>query len=454
MIPGGSLESMRKVLILPIDIKSREMDARLLHAVMALDAGWQVITGSKTLINRNLWRLPRGVYLFSTLAPGRQRIARCLRRMGFASQGWDEEGLIYGDREIYLRERVCPSTMALIDQIFAWGQAHAEDLAVPARQAGKSVEVAGNPRLDLLHPRLQTLHEEEAARLRKAHGDFVLVTTNLSWANPHVIPKEQKDLHAPVSRNDDREGARSYLEYQKRMLKAFRSALPALARALPDTTIVLRPHPVENLESWKELLSPFPNVRVIRQGGVIPWILASRILLHSNSTTGLEACLLGSCPVAYVPFTSPRHESPLPNGVSLTATTENELVELISGILSGSVPDTSSQEAFLNRYIHRTDDLLTGHFLNRAEELLDRTAPSLTMNFATRAYLLARHVSKAMRRGHARDTHRRNIYPDTEPEEIASRARLLARCIGAECAERITVRPIVSNIYEMTLASR
>ena len=443
---------MRKILILPIDIKSREMDARLLHAVMALDAGWRVITGSKTLINRNLWRLPRGVYLFSTLAPGRLRIARCLRRMGFAAQGWDEEGLIYGDREIYLRERISASTMALMDQIFAWGQAHAEDLAGPAREAGKSVEVAGNPRLDLLHPRLQALHEEEASRLRETHGDFILVTTNLSWANPHVIPKEQKDLHEPVATDDSREGARSYLEYQKRMLTAFRSALPALAHALPNTTIVLRPHPVENLESWKELLAPFPNVRVIREGGVIPWILASRILLHSNSTTGLEARLLGGCPVAYVPFTSPRHESPLPNGVSLTATTEEELVELISGILSGSAPDTSSQEAFLDRYIHRTGDLLTGHFLDRAEELLDRAAPSPLVNITTRAYLLARHVSKALRRGHARDIHRRNIYPDTEPAEIARRAELLARCIGAECAERITVRSLGSNIYELTLS--
>ncbi len=445
---------MRKVLILPIDIKSREMDARLLHAVLALDAGWRVITGSKTLINRNLWRLPRGVYLFSTMAPGRLRIARCLRRMGFASQGWDEEGLIYGDRDIYLRERISPDTMALIDQIFAWGRAHAEDLAGPARKAGKSVEVAGNPRLDLLHPRLRALHEDEAARLRRTHGDFILVTTNLSWANPHVIPKEQRDLHGSTAKDDDREGARSYLEYQKRMLAAFRSALPRLARALPDTTIVLRPHPVENLESWKELLSPFPNVRVIREGGVIPWILASRILLHSNSTTGLEARLLGGCPVAYVPFASPRHESPLPNGVSLTAETEDELVELISRILSGNVPDTSSQEAFLDRYIHRTGDLLTGHFLDRAEELLDRGAPSLPADIATRAYLLARHVSKALRRGHARDIHRRNIYPDTDPGEVASRAKLLARCIGAECAERIAVRPIGSNIYEMTLAAR
>ena len=446
---------MRKVLILPIDIKSREMDARLLHAVMALDSGWRVITGSKTLINRSLWRMPRGVYLFSTMAPGRLRIARCLRRMGFASQAWDEEGLIYGDREIYLRERISASTMALMDQIFAWGRAHAEDLADPAREAGKSVEVAGNPRLDLLHPELRSLYEEEAARLRRIHGDFILVTTNLSWANPHVIPREQKDLHEPATEKDGREGARSYLEYQKRMLRAFRSALPRLARTFPDTRIVLRPHPVESMDTWKELLAPFPNVRVVREGGVIPWILASRILLHSNSTTGLEARLLGGCPVAFVPFVSPRHESPLPNGVSLTAETEDGLVELISGILSGEIPDTSDQAAMLERYIHLspTGDLLTKHFLNRAEELLDRRTPFPPSALATRTYLLIRHIAKSLRRGHARDIHRRNIFPDTTPEEIESRARMLARCIGAKCADRINTTSISNNIFEITTQS-
>ncbi len=447
-------DTRRKTLILPVDIKSREMDARLLHAVVALDAGWRVIIGSKTLINRNLWRLPRGVYLFSTLAPGRLRIARCLRAMGFASQGWDEEGLIYGDRDIYLQERVSPDTMALIDQIFAWGEAHAEDLSIPARQAGKTVEVAGNPRLDLLRPELRGLHEPEARRIRATHGDFILITTNLSWANPHVLPKEQQDLHVPAQPADDRrEGARSYLQYQKRMLTAFRSAIPHLARTFPDTRIILRPHPVENMESWKELLSPFPNVEVIREGAVIPWILASRILIHSNSTTGLEARLLGGCPVAFVPFNSPRHESPLPNGVSLIARSEEELSSLIARILSGNPPDSSAQDAFLKRYIHQTNDLQARYFVKRAEELLNNNDIAIS-GYASRFYLLMRHAQKMIRRNSARDIHRRNIFPDTSPDEVLKCANFLADCIKADCRGRIQIHEIGRNIYSLALISK
>ncbi|HHN73264.1 MAG TPA: hypothetical protein ENK13_04160, partial [Thermopetrobacter sp.] len=128
-----------KTLILPVDIKSREFDARLLHAAFALQRGWRVIVGSKTLINRAIWHLPRGVYLFSTVGRSRIRNARRLRRMGFASQGWDEEGLVYGDRALYRRQRLYAPTMALVDQLFAWGEESARDMRIVAEQAGKDV---------------------------------------------------------------------------------------------------------------------------------------------------------------------------------------------------------------------------------------------------------------------------------------------------------------------------
>ncbi len=442
---------MRKILYLPIDIKSREMDARLLHAVVALDAGWQVITGSKTLINRALWRMPRGVYLFSTLAEGRKLIARCLRHMGFATQGWDEEGLIYGERDLYLEERVSATTLSLLDQIFAWGREHARDLSGPARAAGKTVDIAGNPRIDLLRPKLRCLYREETERIRRRHGDFILITTNLSWANPHVTPKEQEELH---DGQDDparhRAGARSYLSYQERMLAAFKSLIPGLARAFPTMKIILRPHPVESLEMWENHLASCPNVRIIRKGAVIPWILAGRMLIHSNSTTGLEARLLGCCPVAYVPFTSPRHESPLPNGVSLIARTEQKLIDITRKLLSGQEPDTSGQADFLNRYIHMHDGLAAEYFVMRAEEILERNSNPFR-SIPIRTYLCFRHLTKLLRHNHPRDIHRKNIFPDTSEDEILERSRSLASCIDARCKNRIRVRNMGRNIFSLTL---
>ncbi len=438
-----------KTLILPVDIKSRELDARLLHAAFALQAGWRVITGSKTLINRAIWRLPRGVYLFSTLAPGRLLLARCLKAMGWPSQGWDEEGLIYGDPEIYRRQRLSSRTMALVDRLYAWGEASAADMRIVARKAGKDVEVAGNPRLDLLRPELRPLLEPEARRLRELHGDFILFTTNLSWANPHVIPPEQADLHTD-SPPPGREGPWSYLQYQKRMLAAFLEAVPAVAAAFPELKVIVRPHPVESVETWQEALRGCPNAEVIRAGAVLPWTLAARVLVHSNSTTGLEARLLDRQPVAFVPFESPRHESPLPNGVSHRARSTEALIAVIRDVLEGRAAFTDEQERMLHHHLHLPEDgLCTPRFVADAEVLWQtrpRFHPAAPL---VRAYLALRHASKALRSRHARDIHRRNIFPDTSAEEIRTRLHEIAGLLGLDGVLSARVRELAPNIFEL-----
>lgn len=436
-----------KTLILPIDVKSREFDARLLHAAFALQAGWRVITGSKTLINRAIWRLPRGVYLFSTVGGTRLKMARWLKRMGFASQGWDEEGLVYGDSELYRRQRLLADTMGLIDQLFAWGEASAADMRAEAVKAGKDVEVAGNPRLDLLRPQLAGLYQPQAEALRKKHGPFILVTTNLSWANPHVIPPEQRDLHGEAP-PPGREGEFSYLQYQKKMLAAMMRAVPAIAKHFPDHKVIIRPHPVERVETWHELARSLPNVEVIREGPVLDWTRAADALIHSNSTTGLEARLMGTPPIAYIPFESPRHESPLPNGVSLKAHDEDELLRIISLALEGRTEFSDDSDALLKRHIHLDEGLCTPRFIERAEELTDVIARPAPLNAPMRAFLLLRHVRKNLRRNHARDIHRLNIFPDTSLEEASGRLMQIAEVLDMPEAKSWRGQQLAPNIFE------
>ncbi|WP_156098521.1 surface carbohydrate biosynthesis protein [Thermopetrobacter sp. TC1] len=431
-----------KVLILPIDIKSREFDARLLHALVALERGWTVITGSKTLINRAIWRLPRGVYLFSTMAQGRLFLARMLKKMGYATIGWDEEGLVYADRDLYLAQRISVETMRLMDSVHAWGQAHAEDLREVAMAAGHEVKVSGNPRLDLLKPRLRPLYAKETERIKSRFGNFLLVATNFSWANPHVITEDK-------TRDADRfraEGAQSYIAYQRRMKQAFIDALDVIAPKV-DLRIIVRPHPVENMQAWTDLAQRHENILIERSGAIIPWILASNALLHSNSTTGVEARLLDKPAIAFVPFSAPRHESPLPNGVSIRVTTAQELLDIVLSIQNGDIPDTQEQDALLARYVHMQDDLCAYTFVKEAERLWQTPPPASALTPLLRMHLFLRHGVKSLRYNHPRDIHRRNIYPDTSLSEIEKRMDEIARAARIDAKYDINV--IGKNIYKL-----
>ena len=58
--------------------------------------------------------------------------------------------------------------------------------------------------------------------------------------------------------------------------------------------IVIRPHPAENLASWKRAFANHDHVHIRRQGDLAAWISAAKLLLHTSCTTGMEAFVLGT----------------------------------------------------------------------------------------------------------------------------------------------------------------
>ena len=58
---------LSKILYLPMEIASRELDSRLLLATIAASHGFEIVLGQKWLIERNIERMTPGVYLSKTL---------------------------------------------------------------------------------------------------------------------------------------------------------------------------------------------------------------------------------------------------------------------------------------------------------------------------------------------------------------------------------------------------
>jgi surface carbohydrate biosynthesis protein len=67
MSSNGSEPATAPFLYLPIEVSARELDAKLLVAFFAVDAGYEVVLGQKWLMQRNVRRMPPGIVLFKTL---------------------------------------------------------------------------------------------------------------------------------------------------------------------------------------------------------------------------------------------------------------------------------------------------------------------------------------------------------------------------------------------------
>ncbi|MFU8814328.1 MAG: surface carbohydrate biosynthesis protein [Pseudomonadales bacterium] len=303
-----------RTLLLPCETRVREFDAKLLLACSAAAAGLVAVVGSKKVMDLNLDRYPAGVYVGKSVTARSRHNLRLARFCGHRLALWDEEGLVWASREVYWRTKVEGRTLAEPELLIAWGLENERAWREHPEYAGTPVVAAGNPRTDLLRAELAGYFSEQQQAIEAEYGPFLLINTNFSRVN-HDQPAQNRHLRwLREQRPDDPRGGFAAHKYQ--LFQAFKTMVPALAKALPELNFVLRPHPSERHATWVELTAGLPNVRVCADGNVIPWLRASRGLIHNGCTTALEGFVMGRPALAYMPVRSDAYDHPLPNGLS------------------------------------------------------------------------------------------------------------------------------------------
>ena len=216
--------------------------------------------------------------------PDNTSFYRQVRRLGWRTLAFDEEGLVYRSGEVFLRSRFSLETAAEVDGLMAWGPENARlwESAIPGDSP--PVFVTGNPRFDLLRPEFAHYHQPDVDALQARFGRFVLINGNFSLANHWNASRGVLSgwfADATARRKIGAETAR-YTAHQARLMRVFLELLPELPRRFPDTTFVLRPHPSENHEPWRQAAAGLERVHVVHEGNVIPWLLAASCLLHNG----------------------------------------------------------------------------------------------------------------------------------------------------------------------------
>jgi surface carbohydrate biosynthesis protein len=453
--PDGHSPHIMKTLILPAEIYSREFDARLLHGLIALSRGWRVFVGSKALINRAIWRLPRGIYLCQTLTHKRRSMLKLLNALGYICVGWDEEGLLYLDRDVYLMRRVSIDTLKHLQSIVAWGQQSAEDVEHRSRDVGLAPLALGNPRIDLVRPELHRLYAAEVAAIKARHGRFVLINTNFAGFNPVISIHDLKVRKTSRSHQPSKtESARfaSVQAHRKQVYERFLVDLPVFTRRHPDLNFVLRAHPGEKEETWLKAFSGQKNVVVTREGTAAPWLIAADALVHNGCTTAVEAAIAGMTPICFCPIVSFADESPLPNPISHRAGDLTELAHAIRSSAERALAMDEQQVKVLTRHVSAIDGKLASDAIMDHLENIHQSAASADAlkHISLRAFAILRHAFKALRRDHITDRYLAKVFPEISADDVRTRAMEIAA--ASDLKIEISVRRISSNIFELSSA--
>ena len=329
-------------LIIPVENQVRELDAKLLLACVAAERGLPVILGSRTYIHFAMPRLPRGVFLAKSMRSLSTLMLNLIRGLGHDIVAWDEESLVRYSAPEYYAWRYSEDTFKVIEQLFAWGADDAEFFTRYPGYSGAPVHVTGNPRIDLLRADVRGYFAPEVAVLQQRYGDFILINTNFSFVNNFVPALNLIERDAQGQPRVSRSGrgmsvpfATGMAAHQQAIYEHFRVLLPQLAGWFPARRIVLRPHPSENHDVWRGILAQCPQVEVAHHGNVVPWLMAAKVLLHNGCTTAVEASVLDTPAVSYMPVTSATFDYHLPNGLSHCAATPEAVREHLAAILAG-----------------------------------------------------------------------------------------------------------------------
>ncbi len=330
----------RPMIILPSETQSREFDAKLLLACMLAERGLPTIVGSRIAIHNHMHKLDPAIYVAKDFRKPSSRIFKILEGLGASIVAWDEEGLLFFDEQSYYQQRVHAKNLAQVKEFFAWGPLNARITALAPGYHDQLIHLFGNPRIDLLRPELRSIYAREVAELRQRYGKFILINSNFGILNhylpTHVAKPGGKDRLTGKTATPSTDAKLVHLGL---LFEAFKAMLVPLAQKFPQHTILVRPHPSESLEAWREAARGQKNVVVIHEGPVQPWLLACDAMVHSSCTTGIEGYLLGTRVISYRPVQSDTFDHKVSNDLSFQVFSLEDMLKAVADTLQGDELD-------------------------------------------------------------------------------------------------------------------
>lgn len=357
--------SKRKWLLLPIETKSREFLAKLLLSCFGAEKGWGCILGKGGIIKGKQNLLPKGTFIEKSISPGRMKNIKKAFENNNKVSAWCEEGLLYLNKEDYRQRRLELESFDAIDYFFTWGENQATDTAESLNRNYDKIIKSGNPRFDLLRPELREIYFDKSEQYQKDYGQIILINTKLGVVNNNLYKTKDGFIEHMRKigkiRDLEQENLMAELyDFQTITFKHFVNLLPELSRRYHNYTIVLRPHPSETNETWIEIAKDFKNVKILYEGSSNDWIMASKLMIHNNCTTGIEAFLLDKPAISFRPYKKNHLECEFTDFISHKAGNLDELFTIIDKILKNEEFERSEEKqkkiAYAKKYIANTKD--------------------------------------------------------------------------------------------------
>ena len=363
----SELHTKNRYLYISLEIFNRELNGMLLLSLVATMRGWQVIFGGSSSILPHVGIFPSGVFLTKSSLPSDIERVNNMRNHGHKVVSLDAEGLIPSNGESSIRIRYGEKTVKMTDRLFFWGSEQFNNATDVFPEIKKLGSVTGSPVFDYWRL-LKSSHIKQKNDGKK----IILIATSFSYAN-HVLGSKQP--YQAVRSAGFGITEKKYIDdmlldgvLQEATFPYFQAMVERLAREMPDNKIILRPHPTENVEVWKNIANAAENIELQCSGEICPWLLSSDIFIHSNSTAAIEAKFFGKEVITFVPELEEKIEARLSSPVMRASKVCRTIDEVVIAV-NQSINNEKIENAFdLNTIIK---DASSNNITASCENILD-----------------------------------------------------------------------------------
>jgi hypothetical protein len=167
-------------------------------------------------------------------------------------------------------------------------------------------------------------------------------------------------------------------------LHEFIVAIIYLAENNNGYDIVVRPHPAEDLNTWKIFLEDIPNVHVLRQDSITAWVKNAFGVMHNGCTTALEATVSGKEVFTFNPFDM-EYDKKIFNTLGHNLKSKEELLNKVNDIFEKSKFNENKERAInlnnlISKKIYIDENKLAAEKILKVWESLDDKLKSLSQS--------------------------------------------------------------------------
>lgn len=308
-----------------------------------------------------VWALAPDFVLLPVIRPYQAKQARQFVETGIQFGLLDTEGVVWSSMDEYKQTLWDDVTLTRkANCICLWGPGVADHTVEDGIFGESQTYITGCPRFDYYAEPLASVYRKPTNWSSEPRRKSILLNTNFTTANLDGVPYPTVIDNYVATYGFPREEVLRWYKNELEAIEEMSKLANQLAKDFPDVDVILRPHPEEKVDTYKQKLADVPNIHLSKSRYIAPWILSASAVIQRSCTTAIEASLAG------LPAFSPQwipapNFYPIPESVSLPCENYNQLKSMLDEILSGEFqmpqPVQEKIDSIIGKWFHKIDGL-------------------------------------------------------------------------------------------------